>query len=385
MLCPSVMSGIAKIGTKIKIANSILNEFQKAADISFLQKAFFSNLQKNSNSFFTAHDPLLSNTLVQNIPQKPCEKNSILYENDPAFAFDFDHIDIPSNSDNNKLNLNGIEPSENEPKGADEYTLNVGRAIRTLRSELSTFFEKGLNDTSIYSQNILLSDPHHTRLHVRGKHVYIGIANLLRWSLIWYFDDLTLEISKINVVGNNTVKGNDPEQDIYFKGTIFDISLDWKSQNDNKLTLPKDSSYKLIPLPTLLAYSTSSLQPSDRNTRLFIRWTLEGTPRSYYISSMLSSHSTRIPRSTFSGIFMYKFDSKTGLVSEHHVRHIVPAPSRRAVLYQGFGGLGGLLWRIRSGMRQQKNEWGVGLGMVGAKNQETEKLNINVKSCKYKK
>ncbi|CAG8432947.1 9865_t:CDS:2 [Diversispora eburnea] len=342
------MSGIAKISTKIK-----------TADISFLQKAFFSNFQKNSNS----HDSFLSDTLVQNIPQKPCEKKLILSENDPTFAFDFDHINIPNNSDN-KLPLNGIEPSENEPKGADEYTLNVGRAIRTLRSELSSFFEQGLKDTSIYSQNILLSDPHHTRLHVRGKHVYMGIANLLRWSLIWYFDDLTLEISKINVVGNNTVEGNDPGQDIYFKGEIFNVSLDWKSQNDNKLTLPKDTSYKLIPLPTLLAYSTSSLQPSDRNTRLFIRWTLEGTPRSYYISSMLSSHSTRIPRSTFSGIFMYKFDSKTGLVSEHHVRHIVPAPSRRAVLYQGFGGLGGLLWRIRSGMRQQKNEWGVGLGML---------------------
>lgn len=215
--------------------------------------------------------------------------------------------------------------------------------------------------------------------------MYIGIANLLRWSLTWYFDDLTLEIQRLHVVENSATEGNDSEHyDHFKKSAIFDDSLDRKIQSE----LSKDSNYKfssLLNSSNLLLSSSSSLsslQPVDRNTRLFIRWTLEGTPRSYYISSMLSSHSTRIPRSTFSGIFVYKFDPKTGLVSEHHVRHIVPAPSRRAVLYQGFGGLGGLLWRIRSGMR--KNEWGIGLGMVGAKNQEAEKLNINVKSCKDK-
>ncbi|CAG8790821.1 24014_t:CDS:2, partial [Gigaspora rosea] len=63
--------------------------------------------------------------------------------------------------------------------------------------------------------------------------------------------------------------------------------------------------------------------------------------------------------------------------TEHHVKHIVPAPSRRAVLYQGFGGLGGLMWRLRSGLKQ-KNEWGVGLGIVDAK------IQINVKSSKDK-
>ncbi|CAG8635958.1 24055_t:CDS:2, partial [Racocetra persica] len=236
----------------------------------------------------------------------------------------------------------------------NDYTLNVGKAIRTIRSDLSTFFERGLTDTSIYSQNILLSDPYHTGLYVRGKHVYFGIANLLRWSLIWYFDDLTLEIVKIHVADNSKDDKNDPGSDILFK----DITCDTH------------------PIP-LLSFSTSDIQPNDRNIQLYIRWELEGTPRSSYITSLLSSRSTQIPRSSFSGIFVYKFGSKSGLVTEHHVKHIVPAPSRRAVLYQGFGGLGGLMWRLRSGLRQ-KNEWGVGLGIVGAKNQ------INVKSSKDK-
>ncbi|CAG8508750.1 16073_t:CDS:2 [Funneliformis mosseae] len=243
----------------------------------------------------------------------------------------------------------------------DEYTLNVGRAIRTIRTELPLFFGNGLSDTSIYSPNILLTDPHHTRLHVRGKHIYLGIANLLRWSLIWYFDDLTLELIKLHTV-ENSIDEDRSDQDIYFKGVINDKFFTRMRGNIKKSKGQHKGSY----------FSTSVLPPSDRNTRLYIRWTLEGTPRSFYLISMFSSRGMRIPRSTFSGIFMYKFDPKSGLVLEHHVKHIIPAPSRKAVLYHGFGGFGGLLWRIRSSMTKQKNEWGMGLGMVGAKTHETE-------------
>ncbi|CAG8541666.1 13546_t:CDS:2 [Racocetra fulgida] len=172
------------------------------------------------------------------------------------------------------------------------------------------------------------------------------------WSLVWYFDDLTLEIVKIHVADNSTDDKTDPGSDFLFK----DITCDTH------------------PIP-LLSFSTSDIHPYDRNIRLYVRWELEGTPRSSYITSLLSSRSTQIPRSSFSGIFVYKFGSKSGLVTEHHVKHIVPAPSRRAVLYQGFGGLGGLMWRLRSGLRQ-KNEWGVGLGIVGAKNQ----INVNLEN-----
>ncbi|CAG8785816.1 23760_t:CDS:2, partial [Dentiscutata erythropus] len=234
---------------------------------------------------------------------------------------------------------------------------------------------RGLTDMSIYSQDVLLSDPCHTGLYVRGKHVYLGIANLLRWSLIWYFDDLTLEIVKIHVADNSMEDKNDTGSDILFK----DISNDTHFKESSYKLQHKDRDKNLNSIHTipLLSFSTSTIQSYDRNIRLYVRWELEGTPRSSYIASMLSSRSTRIPRSSFSGIFVYKFCSKNGLVAEHHVKHIVPAPSRRAVLYQGFGGLGGLMWRLRSGLRQ-KNEWGVGLGIVDVK------IPINVKSSKDK-
>ncbi|KAG9300907.1 hypothetical protein G9A89_004965 [Geosiphon pyriformis] len=201
-------------------------------------------------------------------------------------------------------------------KGADDYTLNVGRAIHAIRSDLPRFFENGLTDTSIYSQHILLSDPHHTRLYVkvRSENLEQDFGNYIK--------------KNSHIVGDEEKK------------------LSWAAN-----------------------YQVKNISPSDRDTRLYVRWRVEGIPRSSYILSMLSERSTRISRSSFSGVFCYKFDV-VGLISEHYVENIVPAPSRRAVLYHGFGGLGGLAWRIRSAMRKQKNEWGISLGIVSAKEEK---------------
>ena len=232
------------------------------------------------------------------------------------------------------------------------------------------FFEHGLSDTSIYSPNILLTDPYHTRLHVRGKHIYIGIANLLRWSLICYFDDLTLELVKIHIIENGNDDKDQSGQDIYFKDAINDKFFNYMNRNSQHGVNSLNASS--------LYFSTSLMPPSDRNTRLYVRWTLEGTPRSSYLTSMFSYRGIRIPRSTFSGIFMYKFDPKSGFVLEHHVKHIIPAPNRKAVY--GFGGFGGLWWRIRRSMTKPKNEWGIGLGMVGAKTHENKLSPVKLKT-----
>jgi len=61
-----------------------------------------------------------------------------------------------------------------------------------------------LTDTSVYSPNILLYDPHNTHLLVRGKNIYLAIAKLLKWSLVWYFDDISLDIVKIHVTQNGS-------------------------------------------------------------------------------------------------------------------------------------------------------------------------------------
>jgi len=215
---------------------------------------------------------------------------------------------------------------------------------------------------------------------------HLAIAKLLKWSLMWYFDVISLDIMKIHVTQNesddyddkNNLENDDDVVNAYCNQV--NLSNDYYYLNDDNefidsLNVINNSYEQQQPPPqnNALLFSDdnkskkSSLKPSERNIRLFIRWTLEGTPRPSYMASLLFSQSVQIPRSTFSGVFMYRFDNKDGLISEHHVKYIVPAPSRRAVLYHGFGGLSGLIWRIRSGMRQQKNEWGMGLGIFATK------------------
>ncbi|CAB4474861.1 hypothetical protein RhiirA1_415451 [Rhizophagus irregularis] len=348
--------------------------FYKTNFESRIQKKIHLNLNASSSrSLFSLSTFSTIPQQLHTIDDQTVQENYYIPYTEKQISFKHTHLEASEKETGGKNDpsLNQNKSEENEPKGVDEYTLNVGRAIRTIRDDLPLFFEHGLSDTSIYSSNILLTDPHHTRLHVRGKHIYIGIANLLRWSLIWYFDDLTLELVKLHVVENDSEDENKSEQDIYFKDAINDDNYFSHIKKD---FLKTHTSY----------FSTTSISPSDRNTRLYIRWTFEGTPRSSYIKSMFSPRGTRIPRTTFSGIFMYRFDPRNGLVLEHHVKHIIPAPSRKAVLYHGFGGFGGLLWRIRSSMRQQKNEWGVGLGMVVHESENNKSNSVRLKTSKDK-
>ncbi|CDH49066.1 predicted protein [Lichtheimia corymbifera JMRC:FSU:9682] len=127
-----------------------------------------------------------------------------------------------------------------------EYELRIGFAIRVLQDELPQFFQHGLKEHSIYSQHIVLSDPHYTRLSVPGRTAYLGIAETLRWSLRLYFDDILFEITRLRV------------------------------------------------------------QPDQ----LEIRWRLEGHRHpSLFLGRMLGLHTTG-PMRHYEGVFLYKFDSK---------------------------------------------------------------------------
>ncbi|KAL1918734.1 uncharacterized protein VTP21DRAFT_2756 [Calcarisporiella thermophila] len=190
----------------------------------------------------------------------------------------------------------------NDKESKDEFKLNYGKAIQSLRSDLPIFFEQGLREREIYSANIIISDPRYTGLKFRGKLAYFSVAELLRWSLGLYFSDIRFDILSMREDG--------PE-------------------------------------------------------RLHIRWVLEGTPRSLL---RLSGSNTR---STYEGVFLYKFDTR-GLIYEHRLESIVPAPSRRAVLFHGVTGW--LWWRLRYAWQAQRRhqELGVNLGIVGAKTRHWE-------------
>ncbi|RUS34430.1 hypothetical protein BC938DRAFT_480494 [Jimgerdemannia flammicorona] len=262
-----------------------------------------------------------------------------------------------------------------DKKFPDEYTLNVGTAITTLRHDLPLFFDRGLADHTIYSPHIVLSDPHHTRLHLRGRTVYIGISEMLRWSLGMYFDNIAFEIVKLRTEGErDDGEGGDEES-----GGVWNNhheSSEGRYENRTKAqaafattrgleALPRFSSNHISP-STTLQFGTPSA-PSPHPTHLYVRWTLEGTPRTNLLFSLPS---TPIRRSTYQGIFTYRFD-RTGRIAEHRIERVVPAPSRRAVFLHGFGSW---FWRARSWWEQRRQREPELGGLVGYMNTKVKTI-----------
>jgi hypothetical protein len=170
--------------------------------------------------------------------------------------------------------------------------LNVGKAIDTLRTELPYYFERGLQDYSIYHDNITLSEPQHYRFYIRGLNWYRRFLGCARNVMNWYFSDLTLNIQSIS-------------------------------------------------------------RPADNE--LHIRWQMEGTPntlifrqnlRSYlsrsgwfFVSALKPSFGTTsggrhdesgdvlmVEKTVYEGRFVYRFGRTDGKVVEHSIENLLPAP-----------------------------------------------------------
>ncbi|OZJ03564.1 hypothetical protein BZG36_03095 [Bifiguratus adelaidae] len=256
---------------------------------------------------------------------------------------------------------------QEDQQGADDYTLNVGRAISALQNDLPLFFDQGLADTSIYSNNIILYDPHYTGMHVEGKHVYIGVSNMLRWSLGLWFDDILFSVTKIRTYMENEEDGGD---DMDGGGvTHFNAFQGFSSTLPSIIPGPSQSielSHMSLPTSSILSslqHNQRSLstipKSSDKIVRLYVRWKLEATPRTLLLLPDTSS-TPSLPqnRSQYEGLFLYKFDQH-GHVCEHRIESVVPSPSRRALTLHG---LGSLWWRLRGALtRRRQPELGIPL------------------------
>ncbi|KAG2188517.1 hypothetical protein INT44_001271 [Umbelopsis vinacea] len=158
--------------------------------------------------------------------------------------------------------------------GENERKLKIGNAIDTLQTTLPYFFRDGLADHHMYHPHILLHDPQYTKIRIHGRTAYIGLSEMLRYSVDLYYRDITFEVLNMRVM------------------------------DDTK----------------------------QAPTRLQVRWQLEGLSRA---SAVMSSGA--VTKSTFEGVFQYTFDA-SGDISEHRIESINPAPSRRVIFLHGIGG-----------------------------------------------
>lgn len=182
----------------------------------------------------------------------------------------------PRHSSDNNNNSN----RDDETSRDSEAELRMGKAIDTLRQELPHFFSLGLQDYSIYDEDVHLTEYTHYHFYIRGRWMYRFFLTTTRHILSLYFTNLQLHVKS------------------------------------------------MTPSPT-----------DDKH--LVVRWSLEGSSRVHRLLSLLSplgvfrdddGHSSGSDqRVMYEGLFVYKFN-RQGWISEHQVSHVEPAPRQFAPL-----------------------------------------------------
>ncbi|KAF9431207.1 hypothetical protein BGZ94_006888 [Podila epigama] len=273
---------------------------------------------------------------------------------------------------------------EDEPRSPQEYTLRIGKAIRTIRKELPEFFDHGLCDQSIYASNIRLIESSHTNVSIQGSTVYFLLAGAVRWSFKMWFRNLEFEIQSIRVNdrgGRGGLGGMDFGGDTDSINSTKDISSSHKctgmtrtfelepsgdkdtgghanniqaveqdiqcrnsaetdkTRIDNRMQAA-DSVVQSLGQQEFGGTSSEGGAPS---TSVTVRWSLKGTTRPSVV--LTSSGPTSPPPSSYSGIFVYEFDDQ-GLVNEHRIENIQPSPSPEAI-QRAFAWWGWLISRTR--------------------------------------
>lgn len=172
-------------------------------------------------------------------------------------------------------------------------------AIASLQDDLPQFFQNGLTEHAIYSPDIVLSDPHYTKLSIHGRTPYLAISQMLKWSTNSYYDDISVQLTAMKVLGDEP-----------------DIMDDLNQQEDDDLM-------------SSINQTENDLKSKGVVKRLEVRWKMQGIKNpSFFQSEQTVRH--------IEGVFIYKFDH-LGYIGEHRIQRIVPPPSRRVLLLHSFG------------------------------------------------
>lgn len=215
-----------------------------------------------------------------------------------------------------------------DPPSNPRAILQMGRAIDVLRRELPFLFDCGLQDWSIYHERVQLSEGQHYRFHVRGLWLYRRFLGAARHVLQFYFSDLEFRVRSVT---QQHVEG----------GTGFVTDTSSTSREHGRDAIP---AVEVVVRWTLEGTPKPSLL--WRNVTLSAQRTLESLPESVVGPSSTVGSSTNssgtsnngnaaetasqnpslIRRSIYEGMFVYRFDPTTGLIIEHRVENVVPAP-----------------------------------------------------------
>ncbi|KAJ1646874.1 hypothetical protein J3B02_000484 [Coemansia erecta] len=188
-------------------------------------------------------------------------------------------------------NNSGNEDSPNEPQNKKhndkraprDFITTLGHVMQELPLQIEGFFDHGLSG-DIYAEQIRFFEPRHSGINVSGRGPYMGVARVLRIAMNAYFSQPTVAIVSMRQLQMGATGE-----------TNGDVA-------DNE---------------SGVAQEVDAIQ--QRQFEVFVRWVFEGVPRH---SELMGDGQV----SRFEGEFRYRIDPASGLISEHEVTAIHPAP-----------------------------------------------------------
>eukprot|EP00842_Homolaphlyctis_polyrhiza_P004050 jgi/Hompol1/4646/HPOL_003789-RA len=198
--------------------------------------------------------------------------------------------------------------SDPQRSSLNDFYLNVGKATQVLRDELPSFFQTGLLTTSIYSRDVIFTEPFHSKFQCSGIRYYRALAETLRVSLRCLFEDIAFEV--VSVIQMRSGSGDGASATL-----TRPLSPSQQQQNGGDIEpdpMPRNPS-------SIDGDSVPDLASQAESTRVLVKWTFEARPR------MVSAFTNSPKLVEYTGVFEYRFDAE-GRIVEHRLQSIHPAP-----------------------------------------------------------
>ncbi|KAI9295748.1 hypothetical protein K502DRAFT_348678 [Neoconidiobolus thromboides FSU 785] len=224
--------------------------------------------------------------------------------------------------------------SEKEFKKATPYQLQLAKTINGVKEDINNYLDNGILNSNIYSKDIILKEPYHSGIEIKGKKLYLLLAKFIRTTILWYYQDVVIKLTHFQLRPSGEGNGEDfINKSDDFEMKFLSIKEDNKDNMDpshlkNILKASQTSIYPLNPTSLLNSIDPPTLSPtSDSSPYLLAKMIIEGTPR----PALLLPTSTE-PRKTYHVVFIYTFDNK-GFIKLHKVQKIYPNPSNLRSLF----------------------------------------------------
>lgn len=193
------------------------------------------------------------------------------------------------------LSSDGDDSDSDDDRQPNSRDIQMGKAIDTLRNELPDILGRGLQTWSIYDESIVLSEPNHYKFYVKGVYWYKRFMYGAKQVLRWYFHE-----PKFNLISINQVQRSN------------EVKVHWRMEGTSKISLLKAFVSEKLAYFGQTTSSSSDHPQSTTRTMVQIRQDED--------------------LSVYEGIFTYRFNMRNGLITEHSIDKIMPAPKKFAPL-----------------------------------------------------